>query len=286
MAEIYRDAPTTSITLSTGTATSVKFVRNGEDIVAPSLSGNTALIPYSITRVDGDFDTVWNYTQGAPYTRIDRNTIVTPYFNAADLTAHDSDFSTLTTAQVIKLERLVRGVIDAYVGHNFGYEEGWVTTYGTGDSVLHSPKKVLTIASLVEGDDPIDQLGYNYRPINQGFDVELIGFGDYDNIKVPASEEHQLTVYRYTTGRFINNTPYTIYGTFGYHSVPYDVNLAALHLAEEFSCDENLWRDRYIKSIAGDGFDIEFRSDAFTGTGSVIADQLLGKYVANKLVII
>jgi hypothetical protein len=286
MTDIYRDTTDAVVTLAVGTAVSVKFYRNGDTTEATPV-GNTVVVPYSITRTDGLFLTQWTYTVGSDtYTREDESAVVTPYFTQAELVEHDPDMSTLTLEQVVKLERLVRGVVNFYTGQSFGLESGTVTAYGTGDSILLTDVRVQTITSIAQAAYPDFPYEVPFRPINQGFAVEMVGLLPDDSIKVPAWEESQLGVYVPTASSFVNNVPYLITGEFGYSTVPSDVNLAALTLAEEFSCDENLWRDRYLKTISGDGFDIEFRSDAFVGTGSVIADQLLGKFVTNKLAII
>ena len=286
MAEIYRDDVTKEVTLAItgGTVQSVKFVRQGVETTGV-FTGNTVLIPYSITYRDGDFDVVWTYTVGpVVYTRTERNTIVTPYFTATDLTTFDSDMSTLLPAQVTKLERLVRGIITAFTGQSFGLEQAALVCYGNGDSILMTDRRVVSITSVAEIANPAVLFSNAFRPVNGGFALEAIEPAFSDNTKMLILSE-QIYGDGWWAG-FKNNLPYLVTGTFGWDFVPDGVNLAALYLAEEFSCDETMWRDRYLKSIKGEGFDIEFRSDAFIGTGSVTADQLLSKYVANKLAII
>ena len=287
MAEIYRDTTDAVATLTVGLGTSVRFYRDDIETTATLLTPNTVAVPYSLTRLDGTFHTSWAYTVGGvPYTRQDENTVVTPYFSKAELIEHDVDMTSLTDAQVIKLERLVRRIINAHVGQDFGYSEGALVVYGNGGSLLNTEKRVLSVTSVAQASDPTAVYAIAFRPIHQGFSIEAIEYSSSDNIKVPAWEEATFGNFLPIGARYENNVAYLLKGKFGYESVPYDVNLAALALAEEFSCDENLWRDRYIKSISGDGFDVEFRSEAFMGTGSVVADQLLGKYVVNKLAII
>lgn len=190
----------------------------------------------------------------------------------------------LSAEQVIKLERLVRGIINSYTGQSFGLESGTITCYGNDDSILMTKKRVVSITSITEAAYPTTLFTNAHRIVNDGYAIEAEYPSPADNSKAVILSEGMYG--REYWSLFVNNLPYLVTGTFGWNTVPFDVNLAALHLAEEFSCDETLWRDRYIKSIKGEGFDIEFRSDAFTGTGSVVADQLLGKYIANKLAII
>lgn len=283
MTEIYRDTAGKVLTLGIAgaTVTAVKFVRNGTDIPATP-SGNDVVVPYSLTYLNGEFDVVWTYTHNAvSFVRTDRHNVVCPYFTQAELVENDPDMSTLTTTQVIKLERLVRGVIDHHAGQNFGYEAGTIKEYGTGDSVLRTSKRVLSITSIALALYPDLPLEAQYRVLDSGFVLERVE----PDAEYTVKTDNQDSSVPFGSA-FRNNSPYLVTGYFGWYSIPYDVNLAALILAEQFSCDETLWRDRYIKSIRGEGFDLEFRSDAFVGTGSVTADQLLSQYVVNKLAII
>lgn len=288
MTEVYRDSinRTVELVVPGATVTTVKIIRDDLDtLISPAASVVT--VPYSTTNMDGEFDVEWTYTvDGNVYIRKERHAVVTPYFTQTELVNHDPDMSILTAEKVVKLERLVRGVIDAFCGHNFGLERGIIVAYGTGGSVLHLSKRVEAIVSIGLYDTPLSKFGVAFRAVNQGYGIELSGYSADASIKVPAYEE-QTYAYTLPMGSvFRENASYLVEGVFGYHSIPSDVKLAALLLAEMFSCDEELWRDRYIQSISGEGFSFTFKSDAFVGTGSVTADQLLGKYVANKLAII
>lgn len=289
MAEIYRDDATKAAKLSVvgSSAVSAVFVKDGISMPAGAVVTDAVSIPYAITFRDGDFDVVWTYTVGGVvYTRTDKNTVVTPYFTATELSAYDSDLGTLTSDQVIRLERLVRGIINVCTGQSFGMEVGSTVCYGNNDSILTSEKRIVSITSIAEVITPTVVFTNHYRAMEGGYALERVDPVVDQTIKVPAFEETIFDRFANRQDIFINNRAYIVTGVFGWDAVPYDANLAAMHLAGEFSCDESVWRDRYIKSIKPEGFDMDFRSDAFLGTGSVIADQLLGKYVANKLAII
>jgi hypothetical protein len=281
VSEIYRDDSTKGVSLSVpGAAVSnVEFRRNGNitEVISPAI---TVPIPYSVVQSDGDFDVVWTYTvpgDTTVYTRTDTNRVVTPYFTEAELKEFNhSKFDILSTPQVVNLERLMRVIVDNITGQSFGYEYGTIVVYGTGDSVLLLPKRVISM----ENDD--------YHLVRDGYAIKKIGYYGLDNnIKVPAIEEalHGEGAYGYHTG-FYNNVEYTITGSFGYPSVPDDIKLAAMTLAEHSSRNDSMWHDRYVKAISAADWSLQFFSHASSGSGSHIVDLLLSKYILIGMAII
>ena len=282
MAEIYRDKVGLGVTMEVPTAIVTKVVFKRGGVETPALAGSTVSIPYAITHMDGPFSVEWTYTlEGNEYTRIDNHAVITPLFTKAELVADDSTFEALTDIQVVRLESLVRKIIEAYTGQSFGWRKGFVDVYGNGDTVLFSPERIISLDSYLN----------SYRPVNSGFGVEAIGrqIGSV-NIKVPAEEEAAfggvITLPYTRNGVFDNNVSFRISGTFGWESVPEDVKRAALILAEAFTCDESVWQDRYIKSIRAADWRFDFGDGAFLGTGSYSADQLLAKYIVNRLAVV
>ncbi len=85
---------------------------------------------------------------------------------------------------------------------------------------------------------------------------------------------------------FRDDVQYNITGLWGYHDVPEDVRQAARLLVADYSCDESLWRDRYINAIKAGDWRIDFNGEAFQGTGNVVADQILAAYRRTSLVIV
>jgi hypothetical protein len=282
MSEIYRDKTGQALSLGVTGASQVSatFSRNGESIEA-TVSGTNATIPYSIVVDGGEVIVEWTYTvEGQEYKRLDSFTVVTPLFTQAELNAYDTQFSALTSNQVIILERFVRMIIEAYTGQSFGQERGKQVLFGNGTSVLQSPKRIISLDGSFSSSA--------YKIVGGGYGVEvwrgviptgsIIGNLDGGPIYDP---------YPYSGGgSFRNNFRYEVSGVFGWPSVPEEVKQAALILAGEFSCNEATWRDRYIKSIRAADWRFDFNSQAFSGTGSVSADALLSKYIVSRMAVI
>lgn len=276
MTEIYRDSVNLGISLEiTGaTVTGAVLRRDGVDTVGV-ISSQAVALPYEITRMDGPFQVEWTYQiDSSTYTRVDTHRVVTPLFIKSDL-SYDAGLSSLTDEQVVRLESTVRKVIEAYTEQTFGYRKGYVIARGSGLDYLSLPER------MISPDDT------TYVGVNDGWAVSFAGSSSVidPNIKIPIEEE----AYHYgrpTNRTFSVNTQFIIYGEFGWREVPSEVKEAALILAEEFSCDESIWRDRYIKSVRAADWRFDFTAGSHIGTGSLTADQLLAKYVVNRMVVV
>lgn len=279
MSEIYRDATDAELTfnVSGATVTSVEFSRDG--VALGSIGSATpAPVPYAVTHSDGKFRVKWTYmVDSTTYTREEEHDVVTPLFTADELKAFNPNFEVLTDAKVIELEALVRKIIENSTGQRFGYRNGSITVYGTGNSVLRSPERILS-ANTVNG-------VAGYRTVNNNYFLQRTvpaWNGDIVSTAGPIRDPRVDVI----SPVFSASTSYVIKGEFGWLSVPNDIKQAALLLAEEFSCKEAAWRDRYLVAISAADWRFQFDPSAFSGTGSVTVDRLLEPYAVFSLAII
>ena len=283
MAEIYRDnrGYTTpqgfAFDILTATPVEAKFERNNEVIFVTSTfgTGNSVAIPYEIISLGGDFRLTWTYTVGTKtYFRSEDHRVITPLFIKQDLVDWDPTFSSLTDDKVKRLEKIIRSVIEGVTGQVFNFEYKTIGFDGNGGSTIGLNKRLVSASGII---DPTGGLGGSaIGPDNDGWSLRIAtGPSWVDNF---AASSGPITDPWYVRGTFREGQRYYIQGFWGYYSVPEDVLVAAKILAEDYGCDESLWRDRYLASIRAADFRFDFRPEAFRGTGNVKADQLLEKY--------
>jgi hypothetical protein len=260
--------------------------------VTSIIGGYRVTLPFSLVQADKSIDIRWkfNYLEASvakTYQYTTNVSVVTPYVTLDEIKTAIPEATSFSDAELIRLERRIRGVIDNYTGQSFGRYIGTKVVIGSGDEELKTQDRLVRLdnisgANIVYSSDGISSPGL-YSVRGDGWYVGFsapIPTGDYvfeNVIRDPDSV--------YTRG-FRDNVVYTISGVWGWDDVPADVKEAALILCEDEICPQSEYRDRYLKSISGDGWRYEFNPNAYYGTGSVIADQLLEQFRRSSMTVI
>lgn len=173
--------------------------------------------------------------------------------------------------EIAEMENTIRLIIEAYTGRTFTSEAG--IRYARG---VNSLTKLLDNAVSIDAIEPpltADLRGaYTYLNIKQAPPEEYASPGFDGVIRVPKD--------------YYNNVQYTVTGVWGTQDVPAPVQEAALILAKEFSCNEKLYRDRYLQIVSYADSRFQFNSQAFAGTGNVLADQLLDPFKRGGMIFV
>jgi hypothetical protein len=266
MGEIYRDTVNSGLSFDIPAAvvTGVEFYRNGE-LVYTATPSSTVLLPYTITKRAGTFSVKWTYTlEGETHDRQEAHSIVTPVFTPESLKAWDDDFSSLSDAKIRDLERMVRQVIQTYCNQKFELEEGVIRLVPQEGGSYKSPERLLSLRAQSYS---LSSDGYSVHNLNtytsQGY-----------NVKIPIEAEAYSLGWHAPVRGVV-----AVRGTYGWNSVPEEVKTAALYLAEAFSCDESLWRERYITSVRAADWRFDYSEGTIYSTGSLLADQLLTPFI-------
>ncbi|QWT29924.1 head-to-tail adaptor [Streptomyces phage TunaTartare] len=266
--------------------------------VAQIPGGYRVVLPFSLVQADKSIQIRWkfNYVENSltkTYNYTTAVDVVTPYVTLDEIKEAIPEVLTMfdTTErmdlELKRLERRIRGVIDNFTGQSFGRYVGTREVIGSGDEELKLSDRLVTLenitgSNIIYSDDGIASPGL-YTSRGDGWYVGFsapIPTGDYvfeNVIRDPDSV--------YKRG-FRDNVVYTITGVWGWDDVPPEVKEAALSLCEDELCPQSEYRDRYLKSISGDGWRYEFNPNAYYGTGSVIADQLLEPFRRSTMTVI
>jgi len=274
MAEIYRDSINKGVTFTipsaSATVTSAKIIRNGvETPVATALTSMETVVqlPYSVTRYDGKFDIEFTYTiDAATYTKRETHEVVTPLFTPTDLRRVDPDFVNVSELEINELEKLIRSLFETLTGQKFGLEKGILSFIGNGKGAFALPKRCCEPVSPLFGDGP-----YRATTSNDGWVVEGVA-----NDSWILKFETNYFDYPYNT--FVSGRRYYLDGLWGYYSVPEDISLAAMLLAQDYGCEQSMWQARYIKTLSLADMRFEFDGRAFSRTGNVRVDQIIDRY--------
>lgn len=242
-------------------------------VTTPSTGKYKALVPMSMVLEEGSVRIEWSFAlQSNPVILSEEYAVVTPY-------APWSYFQSKTTyAEYLECERVARKIIDWYCGQTFGKIEATYAVEGSDTNGLRMPRRLFSLTevrwqdvytnpSVITAPSPYDGwIEYSWELIADGW-----------ILRTPRSRSRIDAAYP-TRFSFKRNTSYNVEGIWGYSSVPTNVEEAAKIIIANLLCKDQKYRDKYLESIATGDWDIKFMKEAFTGTGSVTADQLLKEY--------
>jgi hypothetical protein len=261
-----------------GAVTAKAFLNESEtgttiSVTSPSTGKYTAVLPMTMVSGEGNVRVEWSFTlQTSPMIVPEEYVVVTPYASWTTFVGKAS------YADFLDCERIARKVIDAYTGQTFGKISAIYTVEGIDTNSLKLPRRIMSVTEVEWQDQytnptvitaPVPSDGWN----EYDWDVSADGW----ILRTPRSRSKLDMVYP-TRFSFKRNISYNINGLWGYKSVPTNIQEAAKIIIANLLCKDQKYRDKYLESIKANDWDITFMKEAFQGTGSVTADQLLNEY--------
>lgn len=272
---IYIDGVATN---ADGSVTAKAYLNDAEtgtnlSVSSPSTGKYKALLPMTMVASEGSIRVEWTFTiQSNPVVLSEEYEVVTPYVPWSVFQSKAS------YADYLDSERIARKVIDWYTGQTFGRLATIYTVEGIDTNGLKLPRRLLTLTevrwmdqytnpSVITAPSPSDGWNeYNWELVSDGW-----------ILRTPRARKRLDAAYP-TKYSFKRNTSYDVEGVWGYSAVPTNIEEAAKIIIANLLCKDQKYRDKYLKSIQTNDWDIEFMKEAFQGTGSVTADQLLSEY--------
>jgi hypothetical protein len=179
-----------------------------------------------------------------------------------------------------KLERKARYLINAYTGNDFKFEYKTVGAYGANTDLLHLGQRIESFDKITYDDyvvydsteEPvIDELGATIAVAPSKYAIKVVAEG------VNISEwvdQNPLNNPSY----FGKDAAYLIRGEYGWKAVPEDIKIAVYELINDFLCNDFIYRNKGLKSLQNDAFNIQFADGMLNGTGNLYVDALLAPY--------
>jgi hypothetical protein len=97
--------------------------------------------------------------------------------------------------------------------------------------------------------------------------------------ELPASPSDYVDLAYFGSRGFPKTYDYRIVLESGVYAVPSDIARATQLLIEDIECGKLEYYKRYVSSYNTDQFRIQFDSQSFEGTGNLIVDKILSKYI-------
>jgi hypothetical protein len=227
--------------------------------------------------------------------------ITRPYVDPATLGTTPTEIAEYTDH-----ENLARAIIDSVTG-GFYYKRSYLEVVGQGTDYIplwDKTHKILTVhenAELVydSSETPAALTTYNYLitkdktaitkdPVET---VDALNRAERKPARIPLAYSDSISLFdtedsgnvqTVSSGvAFSEGTDYIILLETGYKVVPYDIQDAARMLINDIKCGKLDYYKRYVKAYSTEQFKIEYDKRLLDGTGNILVDKILDKYVNN-----
>lgn len=291
--------------------------RNVNDLTATVTSSSSSQITYTLPDQFNTYDesyalTIYDAVYTTASTSAEEGDIVVE--DNLDIARPYVDPNTLGTTATEKTqyrewENLARAIIDSIVPGGFYYERSWYETVGNNTDFMPLWDRTYAILKAYENnelvwdyyDSPQAQGDgqWNYlltkdktaiiKDWTQQTDsyIRQVGFprgvplAYSDSIYMYDSDDSPNTLAVAPGVTFPMGWNYLFHLATGYRVVPYDIKDATLMLIDDIKCGRMEYHKRYITSYSTDQFRIQIDKSSLSGTGNILVDKILEKYITN-----
>lgn len=192
-------------------------------------------------------------------------------------------------AEYRKNEEIARAIIDSIIDEGFYYRKRYIETVGIGSDYIPVWKRVNKVLKLYENNvlmyDAANPADY---PVSYELTADktaiIESYGEQINrlegaqLALPMASSDIYDVKYYYRG-FPKTFDYRILVSHGYTSIPSDIQRATELLVDDIACGRLEYQSRYITEYRTDQYQIKMDQAALSGTGNMIVDKILSKYV-------
>lgn len=187
-----------------------------------------------------------------------------------------------------RLEKRARFLINKITNDKFNFEYKSILTYGQNADTLYIGERIETYDKIVKDDEvvydtteypEIDLLEYPVSVSKSKYHLKVYDIGT--NI----AESRPFTVLD-PYGVFEKGSTYLVRGEFGWKYVPEDIREASILLVEDLRCADFNYRNKGLKSVKNESFDIQYSDSISLGSGNLLVDSFLQDYKRFDLMVI
>jgi len=289
--------------------------RNVNDVTENIVSTSGSKLEYTLPDQFSSYDesyylAIYEDVDGLPGDIVveDNLEVMRPYVNPTTLAKSNGAITATEIAQYTQWEGLARAIIDSIVPGGFYYERSWYEVNGNGTDYLAIWDRVYKILKAYENnelvwdsnEDPQALGQWNYlltkdktaiiKEWNQQMTdsyIRSVGtpkgvpLGESDSIYLYDTEDSAVTLAVAPGVTFPVTFNYLFSLETGYKVVPYDIIDAITMLIDDIKCGRMEYHKRYILDYSTDQYKIKIDKSALDGTGNILVDKILQKYITN-----
>lgn len=233
--------------------------------------------------------------------------VMRPYVSPTVLANTYGSGTATEILQYTQWEGLARAIIDSIVPEGFYYERTWLETTGQGTDYIPVWDRTYKILKAYENNqlmwdsdqDPSALGSWNYLLTKDKtaiikdwaqmtdsyirLDGKPVGvpLGESDSYALYDTEDSGNTQAVIPGVTFPTGYNYLFSLETGYKVVPYDIKDAITMLIDDIKCGKMEYHKRYIVNYSTDQYRVQIDKSALDGTGNILVDKILEKYITN-----
>lgn len=219
--------------------------------------------------------------------------LVRPYVTADELadelgltivTGTPADTSEVKRSTLERWERQARMFINSKIDEKIRLQYKTVTVVGENTDVLYLDGNRIESYDKITKDDEvvydtqedIDLLNYTLVISKSKLQLKpfLSGYNLDEGVAMAALAD---------PGYFERGSIYSVRGEYGWKNVPESIREATIILVDDMRCNDWSYRNKGLKSVKNDSFDIEYIDSIFAGTGNLLVDSLLSEFKSIRM---
>ena len=205
----------------------------------------------------------------------DMLTVIRPYVNPNTLGTTATEI-----AEAKRNENIARALVDSFTGRGFTFERKILEVVGQGTDYIPVWDTIYKVNQVFENGKLVyDITNTTTGPALDGFHYEVTK--DRTSIvKVPTDSSYYDNT-KNTAVAFPEGFDYIIDYDAGYKVIPHDVQDAVEMIINDLKCGRMDHYKSYVTEYETDQFKIKYDSSKFVGTGNMLVDTALSKYITN-----
>jgi hypothetical protein len=251
------------------------IVRDLGDSLISTLTLTSDEMGYVSVPLSPDFDASYEISVYQDTTYVD---VVRPYVDPKTKGTTATEI-----AEYARNEELARAIIDSIIEEGFYYKKKVIQATGSGSDYIPVWVDAKEVIEAYENNNLVTSKQYEITKdgtaITQSYDG-TVNRSEGSPLVLPASPSdiEDFGVLG-PFSAFPKTYDYTFILGVGHRRIPSDIVRATELLVEDISCGKLDYYKRYVSDYNTDQFKIKFDGRVFEGTGNLVVDKILSKYL-------
>jgi hypothetical protein len=251
------------------------------------------LLNYGTTPVYSSTSLVSSGTNGSYNTDFLDISLVRPYVTADELAEElgltivagtPADTSEVKRATIERWERQARMFINSKIDEKVRLQYKTVTVVGQDTDVLYlDGNRVESFDKITKDDEVVFDTQEDINLLTYTLEISKSKLQLKPYYVGANIDEGKAMSAIYDPGYFERGSIYSVRGEYGWKNVPEELREATIILVDDMRCNDWSYRNKGLKSVKNDSFDIEYNDIIFSGTGNILVDSLISEFKSIRM---